>query len=123
LCFISKYKININHLPSKPRIDYETDPSLKKRINQWWESNFSLPPLVSMKTDRMETSKKMILNGFGYGFVPYYSLTEKEKKVYIYYLKNDNNEKIYRVQNLIYKDSTYRLAVVKEFVKFLKNKV
>src|SRR5699024_4507223 len=55
LCFISKYKININHLPSKPRIDYETDPSLKKRINQWWESNFSLPPLVSMKTDRMET--------------------------------------------------------------------
>src|SRR5690606_28856638 len=78
LCIASKEKISIEDLPFLPRIDYQTDALLKTYVDNWWYENFSQPSQVSIEVDKVDTCKKMVVNGLGYAIMPTLILSDVE---------------------------------------------
>ncbi len=119
ICIASKDEIDINNLPYLPRIDYHTDPSLKNAIDKWWSEHFTQPPLISIEVDKVDTCKKMVLNGLGYAILP--SLIVKdEKDLYVTNLTSIDGKPIVRKTWMIYHQDSLKLNIVKAFVDFIE---
>lgn len=95
ICIASKEKIELKDLPSLPRIQYETDATLKVLIDNWWTGTFSVPPLIGMEVDKADTCKEMILNGLGYGILPS-ALVEDQRNIYRINIKNEKGNLLER---------------------------
>lgn len=124
MCIISKNNINFNNLPYLSRIDYKTDFDLKQLIERWWQSWFSESPLITMEVDKLETCKKMVVHGLGYGVIPRYILHNKdeEQSLYLQNLTTPDNQVIYRKLWMFYRSNELTLRVVKAFVDFIKDR-
>ncbi|MFI8491394.1 LysR family transcriptional regulator [Peribacillus butanolivorans] len=120
ICIASKEKIDIQDLPSLPRIDYGTDALLKSMIDNWWRMNFSRPPLVGMEVDKGDTCKEMVRNGLGYGILPSV-LLEKDQNLYQINLKDEQGDTLIRDTWMLYHEKTLELKLVNEFVQFVKS--
>ncbi|MCM3411783.1 LysR family transcriptional regulator [Metabacillus litoralis] len=118
ICIVSKEKIELEDLPSLPRIEYETDTALKAIIDNWWTGNFSVPPFIGMEVDKADTCKEMVLNGLGYGILPSV-LVEDQPNTYQIHLKNEKGETLKRKTWMFYHNESLELKVVKEFVEFV----
>ncbi|XJZ28636.1 LysR family transcriptional regulator substrate-binding protein [Bacillota bacterium Lsc_1132] len=59
----------LKELTNLPRVNYETDQSLKTAIDNWLQKTFEQPPTVTMEVDRIDTCKEMVLMGLGYAFL------------------------------------------------------
>ena len=118
ICIVSKEKIELEDLPSLPRIEYETDTALRAIIDNWWTGNFSVPPLIEMQVDKADTCKEMVLNGLGYGILPSV-LVEDQSNTYQIHLKNENGETLKRKTWMFYHYESLEMKVVKEFVEFI----
>jgi len=120
LCVASKEKIDIHDLPDLPRIDYHTDPVLKHSIDNWWHEHFSQRPLVSIEVDKVDTCKKMVLNGLGYAILPSMILHDTND-IYKTIIKTADGEPIIRKTWMLYHEDSLDLNIVKAFVDFVKN--
>lgn len=119
ICIASKEKIDINNLPNLPRIDYHTDSSLKNSIDKWWSEHFNQPPLISIEVDKVDTCKKMVMNGLGYAILP--SLIVKDvNDLYITNLTSIDGKPIVRKTWMIYHKDSLNLNIVKAFVDFVE---
>jgi DNA-binding transcriptional LysR family regulator len=120
ICIASKEKIDIHDLPNLPRIDYHTDTSLKNSIDKWWSEHFTQPPLVSIEVDKVDTCKKMVINGLGYAILP--SLILKDvNDIHIADIKSIGGKPIVRKTWMIYHEDSLKLNIVKAFVDFIEN--
>ncbi|MGE7664473.1 LysR family transcriptional regulator [Ureibacillus composti] len=119
ICITSKEKIELQDLPSLPRIQYDTDAILKTLIDNWWSGVYSNPPLIGMEVDKADTCKEMVLNGLGYGILPS-ALVEGERDLHRIEIKNEEGEPIERKTWMFYHDDSLEMKVVKEFVEFIK---
>ena len=120
LYIVSKNRIELDQLPTLPRIDYKTDPSLKSTIDNWWIENFSHSPMISMQVDRIETCKELVYNGLGYAIMPGLTLKDKSN-IFTIDLMSKDRVPIRRNTWLIYRKESLNLTLIKTFVEFLSN--
>ena len=120
IVIVSKDPINnIKDLPKLPRVNYETDQSLKTTIDNWWQETFENPPTINMEVDRIDTCKQMVLMGLGYAILPSMCLLNEED-VHKIKITKKNNKLITRKSWLLYRERSLSLSPVKAFVDFLK---
>lgn len=119
LCVVSNEEINLEDLPYKKRIGYNTDPALNMVIDNWWRDHFSSPPLFTMQVDNMEIAKRMASNGLGYSIVPNIILEEHDH-LHKMILTSPNGEPILWKTWILYREEFLQLGMVNKFVKFLK---
>ena len=124
VCIVSKKEFSLADLPHLPRISHRSGPDTKKIIDQWWQENFTAPPHISMEVGNVETCKKMVLKGLGYGILPKYILKEAEmaEGLFLYPLTLSNGQPILRKLWAFYREQSLELSVVKAFVEFLKER-
>jgi DNA-binding transcriptional LysR family regulator len=120
ICIASKEKIDIHNLPNLPRIDYHTDSLLKNSINNWWSEHFTQPPLVSIEVDKVDTCKKMVVNGLGYAILPSMILNDVND-VYKTDITTIDGNPIVRKTWMFYHKDSLELNIVKAFVEFMEN--
>ncbi|MFC4766223.1 substrate-binding domain-containing protein [Effusibacillus consociatus] len=120
LCIVSKTQIDINELPYLSRIYYNTDTSLKKLIDNWWQENYSHPPLITMKVDKMETCKEMVINGLGYAILPSILLNDNDN-LFINKITSKDGVPIVRKTWMIFRKESLEISVIRAFVEFLEN--
>lgn len=118
---VSKNKINISELPTIPRINYETDHSLKTLIDTWWQETFDIPPNITMEVDRIDTCREMVINGLGYAILPSICIKGFEH-LHTYEISSKNNNDFSRRTWLIFQENALELSVVKVFVDFIKER-
>lgn len=121
ICIVSKHEIHLQDLPSLPRINYKTEPSLQNTIDLWWKERYSLPPNIAMEVDKMETGKEMVLNGLGYAILPTIVLGGQED-LYTINLTSKHGEPWKRKSWMIYRKESLNLTLIKEFVDFMKSR-
>src|SRR5699024_3040875 len=51
---ISFQNISISNLPDYPRIEYNADLLFKKKVDNWWKTNYKKKPYYVMKVDKVE---------------------------------------------------------------------
>lgn len=120
LCIVSKEEIDIDELPKKPRIYYNTDTSLKKLIDDWWQERYSEPASINMEVDKMETCKEMVLNGLGYAILPSILLDENED-LYVTRCTTSDGLPIIRRTWMIFRNESLEISLIQAFVNFLES--
>ena len=120
LYIVSKNSIRLEDLPTLPRIDYKTDPSLKSTIDNWWIESFSQSPMITMQVDRIETCKELVYNGLGYAILPGLTLKDQNNIATIALLSKDRVP-IRRNTWLIYRKESLNLNLIRTFIEFLSN--
>lgn len=119
LCLASSNKIDLENLPSMPRIDYHTDTILKSYLDNWWAENYSSPPFIYMEVDQVDTCKEMITHGLGYGIVPS-RLIAGTKDINKINITRQNGEAILRNTWMFYNQESKNLKLVSAFIDFMK---
>lgn len=122
ICLVSKNKIDLDNLPNLPRIDYKTDPLLKKQLDQWWYDIYNQPPTVVMEVDNSRTCVGMVDQGLGFAILPQFSLGMKNN-LYLENLQDINGNSFLRDTWIVYKEKDIELSTVNEFVKFIENRM
>jgi DNA-binding transcriptional LysR family regulator len=115
----SHKQIELEELPSLPQINYQTDPSLRMLIDNWWKERFRTPPTIAMEVDRLDTCKQLVLHGLGYAFFPNICLSDDEPLHTIPLISKDQ-QPLVRQTWIIYRESSMELTLVKAFIDFLK---
>ena len=119
ICIASKEEISIQNLPNLPRIDYHTDLLLQNSIDNWWSERFTLPPQVNIEVDKVDTCKKMVVNGLGYAIMPSLILNDVHdlNKMDIQTIEG---KPIVRKTWMFYHKDSLQLNIVKAFVDFME---
>ncbi|KKB37306.1 LysR family transcriptional regulator [Bacillus thermotolerans] len=115
----SKEKIDLEHLPELPRIDYHADPMLQTVIDEWWRAHFSKPPFISIEVDKASTSKNMAENGLGYAILPDMVLHDSHG-LYKQPLYTKDGELITRKTWMFFHEESRQLHMVQAFVEFVE---
>lgn len=116
---VSRNKITFEDLPNLPRIDYNTDPSLRNIINQWWKETYDQPPTITMEVDIIDTCREMVYNGLGYAILP--GICLKGYDELNTYELSLNNKKVTRNTWLVFNENSLELSVAKAFIEFLEH--
>ncbi|MBG9914993.1 LysR family transcriptional regulator [Bacillus sonorensis] len=119
ICIASIDDIDLQNLPSLPRIDYQTEQSFEDILKNWWVSNYSEPPLIGIKVDKVDTCREMIINGLGYAIVPRRIFAEDEKVNKID-IKDREGHRILRETWMCYYDEILEINTVRAFIDFIK---
>jgi DNA-binding transcriptional LysR family regulator len=119
ICITSLEKVELQNLPTLPRIDYETDTLLLQIIDNWWSRTYSQPPLIGMEVDKGVTCKEMVMNGLGYGILPS-ALIEDHQDLYRIDLTDEYGNPLVRKTWLLYHEDSLNLKAIKEFVRFVE---
>ncbi|MDR7317247.1 LysR family transcriptional regulator [Brevibacillus nitrificans] len=119
VCVVSREPIQIEDLPTLPRIDYETDPMLRALVDGWWTENFSQPPLIGMEVDKADTCSEMVASGLGYAILPRVVLSGKDD-LYMIGLTTAAGDPIKRKTWMFYTEDSLDLQMVKAFVHFME---
>lgn len=118
ICIAAPWAFEWGDLPSLPRIDYHTDPTMKSMIDTWWFTHYKKPPYTNIFVNQVETCKEMILNQLGYGILaqlvvePYQELTIKP-------LTDTNGDSITRKTWMYYHTDALQLNIVEAFTSFV----
>lgn len=118
---VSKNPIELDELPSLPRINYETDHTLKTNIDNWWQESFNIPPNYTMDVDRIDTCREMVLGGLGYAILPDICIKGYENLYKIAITSPENKNNYSRQTWLVFRENTLELSVVKAFVEYMKS--
>ncbi|RIM81569.1 LysR family transcriptional regulator [Staphylococcus xylosus] len=118
ICIISKDEIDLEKLPSKSRIAFETDTRLQNTIDSWWKESYNEPPNEAMLIDNLESCLKLVEKGMGYAIAPNIGVREY-KNLNIVPIKNKENEIIYRDTWLLYREEE-DYPLMQKFIKHIK---
>ncbi|MFS0919665.1 LysR family transcriptional regulator [Brevibacillus sp. 179-C 1.1 NHS] len=132
ICLISKEEIQLDQLPSLPRIVPKIDrktaikykeytySSLHQTIESWWNENYIVPPNITMKVDSYETCKEMVINHLGYAIVPRV-FAKPEDGLYCVDLIGTDGQPITRKTWMLYRQASLQFNVVTRFVEYIKS--
>ncbi|MFD0587188.1 LysR family transcriptional regulator [Paenibacillus sp. GCM10027627] len=118
ICILANREIDLDDLPSLPRILYQTDPALIMTIDTWWKERYGKPPTIFMSVDNMEIAKRMIMNGLGYAIVPNI-LIEEGDELYSQRLIDRSGKPVLWTTWMFYRKAFLELSAVRSFVRFL----
>ncbi|MEJ7451027.1 LysR family transcriptional regulator [Staphylococcus xylosus] len=118
ICIISKDEIDLDNLPSKSRIAFETDTRLQNTIDSWWKESYNEPPNEAMLIDNLESCLKLVEKGMGYAIAPNIGVREY-KNLNVVPIKNKENEIIYRDTWLLYREEE-DYPLMQKFIKHIK---
>jgi len=119
ICITSIEEVDINNLPTFPRIDYRGDHLLKLLIDNWWSENYVQEPFISIEVDQVETCREMVINGLGYAILPDRIMT-KRKDLHKIDLVDQKGNPIMRRTWMYYHEESLEWNVMREFVDFVK---
>lgn len=117
---ISTERINLEDLPNLPRIDYHSDFLYKSLIDKWWSENYIKPPRISMKVDRGDTCREMVLNGLGYAIMPSMFVSDRNDICKIE-IMDSMGQPITRNTWMFYHEQALENRIVKAFVDLIIN--
>lgn len=120
ICIASKFEIDIEKLPSLPRILFQVDGTTKSILNNWWLDNFSSPPQIVAEVDSLDTCKEMVLCGLGYAILTS-NIISNHKDLYRMNITDKNGNVITRNNWMFYHEESLELSIVKAFVDFAKD--
>lgn len=118
ICIASVEKIDLKELPTRPRINYQTEAPFQKLMDNWWTENYSEPPLVGMNVDKVDTCREMIINGLGYAIVPRAMLDGVEDVNKINITDSAGNPLLRQTWMFYYQESLH-FHSVRAFVRFM----
>ncbi|MCE5286170.1 MAG: LysR family transcriptional regulator [Pelosinus sp.] len=121
ICLVSKQPITLEELPHKPQIVYGTDSALKKMVEDWWRQIYSVPSLITMEVDSMDTCRQMVLHGLGWAILPAIGLPQ-HNKLFTHELQWKNKAPVERRTWLLYPSASLELSAVQAFVDYIKAK-
>lgn len=119
ICIASVDKINIDDLPSLPRINYQTDLLYKHMVDNWWSERFNVPPTITTNVDKGDTCKAMVISGLGYAILPSLFFNESDQ-AHILPLRTLEGEALTQKTWLIFHEDVEKLNMVKKFIEFMK---
>ncbi|MDU2065366.1 MAG: LysR family transcriptional regulator [Sporomusaceae bacterium] len=119
ICLVSPSPLTLEDLPKKPQITYGTDSALKKMIEEWWRQIFSVPPLINMEVDSMDTCRQMVLNGLGWAVFPEIGLP-KQDDLFVQHLFWKDGTPLKRRTWLLYHADSLELSAVQAFIEYIK---
>ncbi|WP_068672427.1 LysR family transcriptional regulator [Oceanobacillus sp. Castelsardo] len=119
ICVASTNKINLEDLPSTPRIEYKTDYKLKELIDTWWMENYRDAPYINMVVGQTDICREMLKKGLGYAILPKLVVYDIPN-LYKVDLKDKYNVPIVRTSWMLYKKESFELNIVRAFVDFIK---
>lgn len=122
LKIVSTKPIILSELPKLGMIHYKTDTHLRTQIEKWWQSHFSVPPLINMEVDRIDTCFEMVKNSLGYGIFPSISL-KNQKDLFMEEITDPKGHPILRETWLFYREHSLELPTIKAFVNFLESQI
>lgn len=122
ICITSIEEVDINNLPTFPRIDYRGDHLLKLLIDNWWSENYVQEPFISIEVDQVETCREMVINGLGYAILPDRIMTKREDLHKIDLVDQKGNP-IMRRTWMYYHEESLEWNVIREFVDFIKKEI
>jgi DNA-binding transcriptional LysR family regulator len=119
ICLVSYQPITLEELPHKPQILYNTDSVLKKMLEDWWRQLYSVPPLITMEVDNMDTCRQMVINGLGWSILPAIGLP-RHNTLFTQELYWKNGTPLERHTWLLYHTASLELSAVQAFVDYIK---
>lgn len=119
ICLVSLKPIEITDLPSRPRIDFKTDYSLKNIVEDWWREKFYRPPLNNMFVDNIDTCRQLVLLNLGWAVFPGIGLKEHDN-LFTWALHFKNGKPLTRRTWLMCRTSSLELSVVRAFVEHVR---
>lgn len=119
ICIASVDPINLENLPKLPRIDYQTEHIFKSLLDNWWMENYSEPPLIGIKVDKVDTCREMIVNGLGYAIVPRL-IVAGDDQVNKIDIQDKEGSHIIRQTWMYYYEESIEMNTVQAFVSFIK---
>jgi DNA-binding transcriptional LysR family regulator len=66
ICIVSAQPLNLADLPQLPQIHRPLDRPLQTSINQWWQSQYKMPPYIHMEVETQDSCLQMVSEGLGY---------------------------------------------------------
>lgn len=104
LLAVSKQQLNQKDLYLYPRITYDTDISLMKQIETWFEEQYGVhKTFVAMHVGDSQTCLHSVAQGIGYTIVPYYILSGwRTEDFCLTPLKDTNGNLLTRETHLFY---------------------
>ncbi|GGE31706.1 putative HTH-type transcriptional regulator YraN [Pullulanibacillus camelliae] len=118
-CIISKETIDLEHLPSKPRIFLKTNSTIVKKIEDWWKEHYHKPASITMEVDKLETCLEMVRRGLGFAIISDIGLTETDS-LHKYQLHSLNGEPVINKTWLLYKTQTYAIPIIQHFIAYVR---
>lgn len=130
ICIVSSQELDLDELPSLPRINYrapklalklgdQMSSSLGHAIDRWWHERYREPPNITMQVDSYETCKEMVKFGLGYTIIPRVFVRPNEG-LHTVDLTFQDGQPIKRRTWMLYREATMQFMVVDRFVQFLK---
>lgn len=113
------YEFQLEQLPYLPRINYTTDPHLKRTIDNWWHKQFKQPSRITMDAARIDTCLELVKYGLGYAIVPSICLDNMDS-LYTMNLLSDTDQPILRQTWMLNRETSMELSVVSAFVEFIR---
>ncbi|TLS37716.1 LysR family transcriptional regulator [Pseudalkalibacillus caeni] len=105
---------------TKPFIQFKSDSTYYQEIQEWWQSQFLVPPSKTIVVDQIETCKQMALNGIGFAILPSISLTDSDTNFYKIPLKDQSGGTIKRDTWLLSNETASELKQVSKFIELIK---
>ncbi|GGE11892.1 putative HTH-type transcriptional regulator YraN [Marinithermofilum abyssi] len=130
ICLVSTEELDLEELPSLPRINYRAPKqalklgdqmsfSLGHAIDQWWHERYREPPTITMQVDSYETCKEMVKLGLGYTIIPK-AFVRPNEGLHTVDLTLKDGQTIKRRTWMLYREATLQFTVVDRFVQFMK---
>lgn len=120
ICIASMYEIHLNNLPNLPRIDYQTETTIKSLLDNWWRENYSSPPLTNMTVNNVDNCKEMLVRGLGYAIMPDRILNDIPD-IYKIYLTDKSGTQILRNTWMHLQKESLQINIINAFVNFVKD--
>jgi DNA-binding transcriptional LysR family regulator len=120
LCIASTEPINLERLPEKLRITYNTDTPLQSLVDDWCHQFLSSSFASSIEVDSMDTCRQLVIQGIGWAILPQIGLHSMEN-LHVYPLKWKDDTLFTRRTWLHSRNGAQDLILLNTFTKFMEN--
>lgn len=120
LVVASTQTLQLEDLPTLPRIEFRTNPANKVVLDKWWQANFNRPPKICMEVDILDTCREMVSHGLGYSILPR-MVVEKYADIHMLPLQDRNGNPYLRKGWMIMDSDSFQPPLVYHFTEFVKN--
>ena len=117
VCLTAKDPVRLEDLPHLPLVQTPSSGTHADNL-RWWQQTFSVPPLVLMEVDNMETGLRMVQQGLGWMLAPALMLKNTPELFRQPLLWGDGTPYT-RKTWVLCRDSVKRSRVVAAFLDFL----
>ena len=113
--------VELAELPFLSRIDPMFSVNSGRLIANWWQSNYDVPPRISMHVPNVQTCVSLVSRGLGYSILMDRTVYQEHPHLYHHFLQDNQGTPVERNDYLIYPSGGKLRAPVQEFISFCKS--